>query len=106
MVYNEGPFRNETVFKAIGLQGLVDTFCPPSAHQEPNHGPHGPHALGPRAQGQPPKITPTQPAALGPWAHGAHGTHRVIQMGPGQTGPGLIDSQMALALPIASFQSN
>ena len=37
-----------------------------------------------------------KPRALGSWAHGAHGTHRVIQMGPGQTGPGLIDSQMTL----------
>ena len=67
------------------------------------YGSHGPH--GPRAQGQlqTPKRAPTQPAALGPWARGAHGTHRVIQMCPGQTGPGLIESQMALALAIASF---
>ena len=67
-VYKEGPSQNETVYKAIGLQGLVDTFCPPGGHKELNHGPHRPH--GPRAQGQPPQRSPYPsgcPWALGPW---------------------------------------
>ena len=61
--------------------------------------------MGPRAAGWEGVALEAEgcPLALGPWGPW---DHRVIQMGPGQTGPGLIDSQMALALPIASFRSN